>query len=134
MYRHGAISVEEIESVIGHIKIHTQSEHAPEAPGMLLKHYAPRTKIILSDTIHEQIKQAYNQKIGLLVLQHKADIDPLIPQEVLSTTGDISEAAANLYAGLHRLDTLQLDLIIAEKFPDYGLGKTINDRLERATK
>ena len=55
-------------------------------------------------------------------------------QEVLSKSGDLKEAATNLYAALHRLDKNNLDIIIAERFPDTGLGRTINDRLERATK
>jgi len=40
----------------------------------------------------------------------------------------------NLYAAMHRLDSQNLDVIIAEKFPDSGVGKSINDRLIRATK
>jgi L-threonylcarbamoyladenylate synthase len=45
----------------------------------------------------------------------------------------MQEAAANLYAAMHALDAQELDLIIAEKFPEVGLGKSINDRLQRAT-
>ena len=44
------------------------------------------------------------------------------------------EAAKNLYAAMHRLDKLKLDVIIIEKLPNKGLGKSINDRLERASK
>jgi L-threonylcarbamoyladenylate synthase len=55
-------------------------------------------------------------------------------QEVLSKNGDFIEATKNLYAALHRLDKKELDVIIAEKFPNEGLGKTINDRLQRAIK
>ena len=35
---------------------------------------------------------------------------------------------------LHKLDRLNLEIIVAERFPDFGLGKSINDRLERASK
>ncbi|WP_298411427.1 Sua5 family C-terminal domain-containing protein, partial [Hydrotalea sp.] len=42
--------------------------------------------------------------------------------------------SSNLYSALHRLDKLRLDVIIAERFPDAGLGKTINDKLERTSK
>lgn len=62
LYRHGSISVEEIERVIGKIKIMTKNETAPEAPGMLSKHYAPSTKIFLSDDIHELIKKHSGKK------------------------------------------------------------------------
>jgi len=37
-----------------------------------------------------------------------------------------------MYAALHRLDQANIDVIVAEKLPDHGLGKTINDRLQRA--
>ena len=46
----------------------------------------------------------------------------------------MEEAASKLYDALHQLDNQDLDIIIAEEFPDYGLGKSINDRLKRATK
>lgn len=55
-------------------------------------------------------------------------------QEVLSDCSDLNEAAKKLYAALHRLDNYKLDVIIAERFPDTGIGKTINDKLERASK
>jgi L-threonylcarbamoyladenylate synthase len=57
----------------------------------------------------------------------------IVAHEVLSPTGNLTEAASQLYNALHKLDQLHLDVIIAERFPDYGLGRTINDRLERAT-
>jgi L-threonylcarbamoyladenylate synthase len=45
----------------------------------------------------------------------------------------MQEAASNLYDSLHELDHQNLDVIITEKFPNHGLGKSINDRLQRAT-
>ena len=52
--------------------------------------------------------------------------------EVLSATGDLREAAANLFAALHRLDAMGLDAIVAGTLPDEGLGLALNDRLRRA--
>ena len=46
----------------------------------------------------------------------------------------MEEAAAQLYAALHRLDKAGLGLIIAERLPNTGLGRSINDRLERAAR
>jgi L-threonylcarbamoyladenylate synthase len=51
---------------------------------------------------------------------------------VLAPSGDPVEAAKNLFAALHTLDNMGLDLIIVERLPAYGLGITINDRLDRA--
>jgi len=45
----------------------------------------------------------------------------------------MAEAASKLYDAMHDLDHQNLDVIIAERFPDFGLGKSINDRLQRAT-
>jgi L-threonylcarbamoyladenylate synthase len=51
--------------------------------------------------------------------------------EVLSETGDLREAAANLFAALRKLDMLGLDRIIASPIPEKGLGIAIMDRLRR---
>ena len=67
-----------------------------------------------------------------MLFKDPVDDTTIAHQEVLSKSGDLAEAAKELYAALHRLDHLELDVIIAERFPDYGLGKTINDRLQRA--
>ena len=53
-------------------------------------------------------------------------------QIIVSAKGDLAEATSTLYDALHELDNLDLDIIIAETFPDFGLGKSINDRLQRA--
>ncbi|MBY0347634.1 MAG: threonylcarbamoyl-AMP synthase [Hydrotalea flava] len=134
LYRLGSISVEEIETVAGKVKIVTKNETEPEAPGMLSKHYAPVTTTILTNDVQELIKTFSDKKIGLLLFNREIRDKKIIHQEVLSKSGDLKEAAANLYAALHRLDKNNLDIIIAERFPDTGLGRTINDRLERATK
>jgi L-threonylcarbamoyladenylate synthase len=51
----------------------------------------------------------------------------------LSVKGDLAEAAANLFSVLRELDQSDADLIIAEMFPQEGLGIAINDRLSRAS-
>jgi len=135
LYRLGSLSLEKIEAEIGPVRIKNKSEtNSPEAPGMLSKHYAPKTKTILTNLIHEEIKSNQGKKIGIVAYK-KIDynIQPF-SEEILSEKGDIEEAMRNLYAAMHRLDSQNLDVIIAEKFPDSGVGKSINDRLIRATK
>ena len=56
----------------------------------------------------------------------------VIAVETLSQTGNLEEAAKNLYAAMHRLDHQNLDFIIAQKMPAVGMGLAINDKLERA--
>lgn len=142
IYRLGSTSIEAIEAIVGPVKIKnlvteqnlSQKEIAPDAPGMLERHYAPKTKIILTDDLNKSIKEHQDKKIGVLLYQKSIEDGVVSFQVTLSTKGDLAEAASHLYEALHQLDKQDIDLIIAEKFPDNGLGKSINDRLNRATK
>lgn len=132
LYRHGALALEKIIEVIGPVKELIKNDQNPKAPGMLSKHYAPQTETIRSENIHETIANYPNKKIGILSFQKIALPKDITHQEILSERGNLEEAARNLYAALHRLDQLQLELIVVPYFPNHGLGKTINDRLQRA--
>lgn len=134
IYRLGSLELEKIESVIGKVQVKNKKESAPNAPGMLAKHYAPKTRIILVDDLTKSIASYPNQAIGVLKFTGEVEYANITKIELLSKAGDLSEAASNLYNALHALDNSDLDLIIAERFPNHSLGKTINDRLERATK
>lgn len=134
VYRLGSISLEDITGVIGPVAVKNNKEQAPNAPGMLEKHYAPRTKTFLTRDISDFIAQHPNKKIGLLL--HSEDHEPYAVATIqyLSKTGDLKEAASQLYNAMHKLDQLELDVIVAQRLPDHDLGISINDRLERATK
>jgi L-threonylcarbamoyladenylate synthase len=100
---------------------------------MLSSHYAPRTTTLLTDDIKKTAELHTNKKIGFLLFQQSIESTSNSEVEILSSTGDFREAARNLYSALHRLDNKNLDLIIAEKLPNQGLGRSINDRLIRAS-
>jgi L-threonylcarbamoyladenylate synthase len=134
VYRHGSISLEEIEKITGKLRITTTNVTSPNSPGMLSRHYAPMTDTYLTNNIYELLKCFEGKKIGLLLFKNQFQNTSIIHQEILSKSGDFNEAAKNLYAAMHRLDQNKLDVIIAERLPDKSLGKTINDKLERATK
>ena len=134
IYRLGAISKEEIEAVIGPVHTAETNDKAPAAPGMLTKHYAPKTKIILTSDLSSSIKKYENSRIGIISFTNERVPYSISAIEILSKKGDLKEATANLYAAMHRLDKLNLDIIIASYFPTNQLGNTINDRLLRATK
>lgn len=134
IYRLGSTPIEEIEKVVGPIKIKNKKEVSPDAPGMLERHYAPKTKTILTDDLTKSIKSHSDKRIGLLIFNDILNDDNIQFKVVLSETSNLDEAASKLYDALHQLDEQELDIIIAEQLPDYGLGKSINDRLSRATK
>ena len=58
--------------------------------------------------------------------------DGILSKHVLSHTGDLHEAAANLFRVLREVDAEEPDIAIAEWVPDRGIGRAINDRLDRA--
>lgn len=134
LYRLGSIPIEDIKHVIGEVKVKNKKESAPNAPGMLARHYAPKTKTYLVEDAVHFVKAYSDKKIGVLRFDKEMKSSNIEHVEVLSKKGDLTEAASKLYNALHKLDTLYLDMIVAEKFPDFGLGASINDRLERATK
>ncbi|MDH4459802.1 MAG: L-threonylcarbamoyladenylate synthase [Flectobacillus sp.] len=134
LYRHGSIAVEEIEQVVGKVTIKIHNESKPNSPGMLSRHYAPTTRTYLTTDILDLLESFEGKKVGLLLFQNKLLTERDVLQVVLSEAGDLQKAAKELYAALHHLDENNLDVIIAERFPNEGLGKTLNDRLERATK
>ena len=130
----GGISIEDIQQHIGNVTLRTQSESpvnqtAPEAPGMLKQHYAPKTPILYC----QQYMLNSNQlRVGKISLTDSASDAEYAVCKILSSTGNLEEAAQNLYAVMREMDALNLDLIIAEPMPDIGIGTAINDRLQRA--
>lgn len=133
LYRHGSLALAEIERIIGPIRIKNTNNQSPEAPGMLLKHYSPKTKFILTDQPIEVLENLSDQKIGLITFHTPINHSAVIRCEVLSEQANLEEAASRLYAVMHRLDSLELDVIVAERMPNDGLGLSINDRMQRAS-
>ena len=134
VYRLGALSLEAIEKVVGAVTVINKSKKSPQAPGMFLKHYSPKTEFIFTRYLQGEIDRFQDKKVGLLLFDTLQPNFNIKNQFVLSKHSDLNQAAANLYQALHELDALNLDVIIAEHFPEIGLGITINDRLERASK
>lgn len=127
LYRAGGLPVEAIEEVIGKLVAAPQQDK-PLAPGMLGSHYAPRKPLYIGDP-PAWIARAPGERIGIISF---TDRYPVEHCEVLSPSGDLAEAARNLFAAMRRLDAADIDLIVAGSFPSYGLGRAINDRLKRA--
>ncbi|WDR02561.1 L-threonylcarbamoyladenylate synthase [Devosia algicola] len=94
--------------------------HAPvAAPGMLASHYAPDAAVRLNVT--EPVPGEALLGFGAVGGQLN-----------LSVTGDLNEAARNLFAMLQQLDETGASAIAVAPIPTHGLGEAINDRLERA--
>ena len=133
IYRLGAITETDLEKIVGEVSIYIGQDDKPIAPGMLIKHYSPKTKtVLLENDVNIQLNNLANKKIGALVFNKKIDDERIVEQEILSEASNLEEAAKNLYAALHRLDKSDLAIILIELLPNEGIGKSINDRLRKA--
>jgi len=129
IYRKGGLAIEEIESLIGPVVIKPHSSSNPAAPGMLKSHYSPRKPLRVLDS---KEFQAIKVKKNMAYLSFQSPKETAEISLILSSQGNMSEAAQNLFAFLRQLDEENIEEIIAELLPEHGLGRAINDRLRRA--
>jgi len=126
LLRLGAVSREDIEAVLS-CTLSAAAEDTPIAsPGQLERHYAPRTKLRLGAT-------SVGADEALLAFGSDAPAGASTAIN-LSASGDLAEAATNLFASLRTLDETGASAIAVMPIPDHGLGEAINDRLRRAAK
>ncbi|MEM8771860.1 MAG: L-threonylcarbamoyladenylate synthase [Pseudomonadota bacterium] len=128
LLRPGGVRRDDIEAVIGKTLVEAKKSAAPQAPGMLASHYAPSVAVRL-DADRAEGNEAFLGFGKMMDAEAKAALN-------LSVSGDMREAAANLFAHLRALDAAcqdqGLDRIAAAPIPNSGLGEAINDRLARA--
>jgi L-threonylcarbamoyladenylate synthase len=131
LLRPGSVTLAEIREVIG-LAVHVASSQVMVAPGQLPRHYATRTPLTILGAHGVRPVVEAQARVGLLALsaQNQTD-DRFCAIEVLSSSGDLREAARNLFAALRRLDALSLDRLYAEPCDEEGLGLAIMDRLRR---
>lgn len=132
LHRLGGIAIEQIEAVIGKkIKHQKKITDHPSAPGQLKSHYATHTPLYIG-AIHELLPAFADKKIITINFQQYQTGLSKEQQFILSATGSAAEAAKNLFRVLREADSMNADVILAELLPDEGLGRAVNDRLERA--
>ena len=122
LLRPGGIAAEEIEKETGPLGI--PDPLTVRAPGMLPNHYSPVTPVRLN-------ARRCQANEGLLAFGPNPVTGAKVTKN-LSPTGDLVEAASNLFAMLHILDTSNCITIATMSIPEHGLGLAINDRLRRA--
>jgi L-threonylcarbamoyladenylate synthase len=133
IYRQGAISVDAIEFIVGKTKVQATKNEKVTTPGMSPMHYAPKTKFCIVENIFNFVQENPALKIGVLTLG-KTEINQLNTTCInLSLTEDLEEASTNLYKSMYDLDAMELDCIVIELFPEIGIGKSLNDRIRRAS-
>lgn len=119
LLRAGGLPAEALEACLGGALVTEADPARPSAPGQLASHYAPRGTVRLNADAPEP---------GEVWL----GFGPVPSDLNLSVRGDLTEAAANLFGHLHRLDAMGAARIAVSPVPEVGLGRAINDRLRRA--
>jgi L-threonylcarbamoyladenylate synthase len=122
LLRPGGVTLEVLTEFLGPITPPTAGP--PRSPGMLPSHYAPSLPLRLDAT---------EARPGEALLAFGPDVPPGFAEAAwLSRTGDLAEAAANLFSMLRQLDRPPFTGIAVAPIPEHGLGRAINDRLRRA--
>ncbi len=148
LLRPGGMSLEALCQIVPDIEIISRfvapgSESMP-APGMLLRHYAPRAALYLFEGEDKLVRTAIKsessrristgEQVGLLIADEDraavADSGAMI--QAIGSLTDLESAARNLFAGLRALDESGVSVILARNWPPAGLGLAIRDRLLRA--
>ncbi len=125
LLRAGGVTKEELEAALGEtVLISDGNPDKPTSPGQLLKHYAPAKKLRINATVRED---------GELFIGFGAGYD--WAEMNLSPTGDLCEAAANLFAFMRLADKDERFARMAmAPIPMVGMGLAINDRIKRAAR
>ncbi len=118
LLRPGPVDPDAIAALLGEPSI-PLADRRIEAPGQLASHYAPGKPLRLNadNAAPDEWLIGFGDVAG---------------DDTLSITGDLAEAAANLYAALHRADASDRARIAVAPIPSGGMGDAINDRLARA--
>ncbi len=133
--RPGAVTQEILSQALGcavesgHISVTSPSPLL--SPGLLAKHYSPRTPVVLRSAVTAQTP--LTAAVGFILFSDEPAPFSAAQIRVLSETRDLNEIAAALFAALRELDQMNLDLIIVDVCEPVGLGEAIMDRLIRAT-
>lgn len=146
--RPGGVSREDLEGVLGHVEADAatydhDSPGTPRSPGMKYRHYAPRAKVILVNgkeltkiygKVDELIAAYHTRNMAVGVLASKETVKEYEAEAVFSvgSRAQLETVAQNLFHGLRFLDDCNVDIIIAEGYPDEGIGTAVMNRLGKA--
>ena len=123
--RFGGLDISRIEKVLKKkILINTKSK-IKIAPGQFLLHYSPGVPLRIN------VKKPKKNEAFLLIKKRKITLRNYY---YLSKKNDLKQVAKNLYSLLRKIKRNGYKMIAVEKIPNIGIGRTINDKLNRASK
>ncbi|GGP20100.1 translation factor Sua5 [Thermocladium modestius] len=150
LLRPGPFTVEEIRGVIGDIVVPefargTREADVALAPGMKYRHYAPSKPLFLVECgdveamvgkakeLVERLKQHEGKRAAVLCSSETCGQYAGVTVVDMGHRGDLYEVARKLFAALRLVDDLDVDVAVAEGFPELGIGLAIMNRLRKAS-
>lgn len=139
--RPGGVTQEEIEAVIGEVRVDpalTNEREAPKSPGMKYTHYAPEAPLYLVKGNKEYIQHLINEKkeegakVGVLTTEENESFYDCDFVQVVGKREQLETVAAALYDGLRSFNHCNVNIIFSEMFPNEGVGHAIMNRLLKA--
>ena len=139
IYRPGAVTAAQIKAVCGvAVRMYaapqeTVPHEALPAPGVGIRHYAPRAKVVLVEGSAEAVAKAVGSNVGVMLPDGwEAPAGAVV--FAWGDWGSAEELAARLFAGLRALDELGVAEIVCPMPASDGIGQAIRDRLEKAAR
>lgn len=150
--RPGGLPLEDLQQVLGEVRVAADAPvKAPPSPGMKYKHYAPRAAVLVAEGSPERQARAIavyaakalisGRKTAVLASTENSSRYSFLAESYpgsffvleLGSRSDLAPVAARLFSSLRYADSLGADLVLAESFPQAGLGLAIQNRLLRAS-
>lgn len=119
LLRAGGIPMDALRACLRQKITTNETPDTPTAPGQMASHYAPIGRMRLNASYADP----HETWIGFGAVDAPYNLSP---------SGDLAQAAANLFKMLHEMDAIGAKHIAVSPIPDHGLGQAINDRLRRA--
>ncbi len=139
IYRPGAVTAAQIKAVCGvAVRMYaapqeTVPHEAQPAPGVGIRHYAPRAKVVLVEGSAEAVAKAVGSNVGVMLPDGwEAPAGAVV--FAWGDWGSAEELAARLFAGLRALDELGVAEIVCPMPASDGIGQAVRDRLEKAAR
>lgn len=145
LLRPGGLTLEELESVLGTVRVSSEKvgdNEVPKAPGMKYTHYAPNADMVIVkgklDSIKKKIQElvteysAKGMKVGVLVSDETSGYYKDCRVLSLGSRSDVSIIASNIFEKLREFDKIDVDIIIAEAFDESHMGMAVMNRMKKA--
>ncbi|TFB19243.1 threonylcarbamoyl-AMP synthase [Filobacillus milosensis] len=139
--RPGGVTKAELEAMIGPVDVASsvlEKGEAPRSPGMKYKHYAPDAPIWIVLGGEARMRQVAEQaagggrKVQFLISKERAQELGIKDALILGSRSQPEEMTSKLYELLREIDTMDVDVVLAESFSKEGIGEALMNRLERA--